>query len=368
MKNSAWWLGAWSNTIGVRFDSSIFAFEGPLLERAVAEHKILEHVNDVGAFGGDVRDFVLSLLPGDARVIRRAKEPGTRDGLAVIYAFESGVASVTTSSGGQVSFHALTLDAGLADRMRQVGASLKKPDKTGRVYMIADDGEGDLYLRSIGIGSARFQSDNYSQEAVDAYGRIVAELRSDTPKGRIAILDGPPGTGKTFFVRALIDAVKEATFVLVPPEMVKQLASPKFVPMIASYRGPFVFVIEDGDSCVRKRQDQGGGNGDADAVSAMLNLGDGIIGAALDIRIVVTTNTPRDMLDPAITREGRLLDLVSFGSFTTDRAIRLLRHLTKDGVDGSHFAGWQPTLAEIYATARVCGWKPAPVKHQEGED
>ena len=110
-----------------------------------------------------------------------------------------------------------------------------------------------------------------------------------------------------------------------------------------------VFIIEDADEVLAPRQ---GDN--MSAVSVMLNLGDGILGKLLDVRIVATTNAHRQELDEAIMRPGRLSASVAVGPVPYEKAKAIFERLAP----GKELKEKAYTLAEIYSKARDEGWEP----------
>src|SRR5690606_15176095 len=82
-------------------------------------------------------------------------------------------------------------------------------------------------------------------------------------------------------------------------------------------------------------------------ISALLNLTDGLWGAALDLRIVATTNAKSLEFDPAITRPGRMTVLETIGKLDNEHANAVYTRLTGKAIKGSG----SYTLAEVYAAA-----------------
>lgn len=247
---------------------------------------------------------------------------------------------------------------------------IKQPSYEGHVYAIASFESDKFELVSLGVGGISFEKDNYSKEVVEGFDYIVNEYSSKTPNGRIVLLEGPPGTGKTFFVRGLINAISNATFVTIPPGALSALTSPQFVPMLLQevrdndIKGPIVLIVEDADEALVVRK-----NGNLAAISAILNLGDGIFGSIFDIRIVATTNAKKVEMDEAVLREGRLCKRVEVGNLDYNQAEKLLKKLLESAKDenikpykpsfnSATFKSKGVSLAKVYATARKFGWKP----------
>lgn len=156
---------------------------------------------------------------------------------------------------------------------------------------------------------------------------VAAWAENPNPFGRIAIFAGPPGTGKSFAVRALITETEHVEWVIVPPHLVSRLAGPDMVQVLIDQRseeGPLGLIVEDADTLLRERA---AGN-DENVISQVLNLGEGIPGDIADLRIVMTTNVARLQIDKALLRKGRLFKFVQFDKLEPEHAAALYKDLT----------------------------------------
>lgn len=164
-------------------------------------------------------------------------------------------------------------------------------------------------------------------------------------------------THNTYLIRGLLNEIKNVTMVIVPSNLVAGLAQPEVIPALTNLRSnsgsrPIVFLIEDADEVVSARDGM-----NMSAVSTVLNLGDGILGSLLDIRIVCTTNAHQLDLDKAIMRPGRLSASVNVGELSMEEAQAVLTRLSPGSVLEHKNIGY--TLAEVYSLARNNGWEPA---------
>lgn len=231
----------------------------------------------------------------------------------------------------------------------------------GRAYVLMSTDEGPK-LQSIGVASVPLERDNYNPDILEDFDAVVEDLKSKDPSGRLAIFDGVPGTGKTYMIRGLLAACPDALFVLVPVALIEELAKPGMINALLETRRnkgdlPTVFLIEDADDCLGSRDAS-----NVNAVSALLNLGDGIIGALMDIRLVCTTNLKNEELDEAVTRPGRLSRKVHVGHLDRKVAENLYHKLTGEKVSINE----KLTLAQVYSLARDSGWKPVERKKTMG--
>lgn len=233
------------------------------------------------------------------------------------------------------------------------------PERTGHIYAIIRQGM-HLGLSSIGNAGIPLVEGNYTPQVMEDYKYVINDLKSESPSGRIAIMRGPAGTGKTHLIRAMLLEVTDAMFVLISPDVVTNLAGPELLPLLMSHRGgttgPIVLVLEDADKCLVARD-----NTDMNSIQALLNLGDGILGSLLDMRIVATTNADEFKMDPAILRPGRLSKMLDVNTLDLKTSALIIKRLLPDlkRLPEELTAGSKKmTLAEVYALARKLGWQP----------
>lgn len=189
---------------------------------------------------------------------------------------------------------------------------------------------------------------NYMPDVLEGYDRAVEDLNSQEPRGRLTILEGSPGTGKTHMVRALMSAAPTVMFVIVPPSMISKFTDPKMTTMLLNmgrnHQQAMCLVLEDAETCLLERTAE-----NISAISTLLNLSDGIVGSLLNLRIVATTNTAvaQSGLDKALLRKGRLSSYVKVGDLNHKQAEIAYRALTKNEKAKWTRKGATP-LADIY--------------------
>jgi hypothetical protein len=237
------------------------------------------------------------------------------------------------------------------------------PEQSGHIYVITNQGV-NLGLSSLGNASIPLIEDNYTPKVMEDYKFVIKDLQAESPSGRITIMRGAPGTGKTHLIRAMLLEVPDAMFVLISPDIVIKLAGPELLPLLLAYRGnrtgPIILVLEDADRCLVKRD-----KNNMNSIQSLLNLGDGILGSMLDLRIIATTNAHELHMEEALTRKGRLSKMLEVGPLDLVTAQNRFKSLcpNKKLPDAlippvKNKNKFEMTLADVYGLARDSGWLP----------
>ncbi len=161
----------------------------------------------------------------------------------------------------------------------------------------------------------------------------------------LSILEGPPGTGKTSYLRHIMCSLKEShRFYFIPPSAMRVLSRPDFIDFWVRERRhymdrKFVVMLEDAEESIMTR-----GRDNSEHVSAILNLSDGMLGDFFRLQIICTMNCASTEVDPALLRPGRLLHHRLFGRLDYPQARRLAESLGKKLPSVRDYS-----LAEVFA-------------------
>ena len=134
-------------------------------------------------------------------------------------------------------------------------------------------------------------------------------------KASILLLIGPPGTGKTTFIRGLLQHSNASAMVSYDAAVLEK--DYVFASFIEGDKS--VMVLEDADMFLKSRKE---GN---TMMHKFLNVGDGLV-TTRNKKLIFSTNLPsiRD-IDPALVRPGRCYDILHFSELNQEQAEKLAK-------------------------------------------
>lgn len=237
------------------------------------------------------------------------------------------------------------LDLLIEELSSKVVIDQSENDETYEIHLLHYNANTGFHFSTKDLQRQPLIDVNYTPQTVEALNHAVSCLNSNCPCGKVLIMEGCPGTGKSFAIRHIVDVTNEDVFhVIVPVNMVPQLSGPELLELLSeddiSNKKRICFIIEDSDKIITQSE--------STAISEILNFGDGIIGEVLDARIILTTNLKRGEINEALIRPGRLCSYLKFDLLQPMQAEQVYKNITGELKSFS-----APTsLASIYREAR----------------
>ena len=192
---------------------------------------------------------------------------------------------------------------------------------------------------------------NYSSGTQRALDPLMADANNVIGRGRLLLMHGPPGTGKTSALRIMALENRKSISIeyVLDPESLFGRDAAYFASVLFGdghdddETTPHVtrtLVLEDCDELLSADAKERAGQG----LARLLNLVDGLIGQGLKIAVLITTNESVGAFHPAVMRPGRCGAVVAFDLLGRDEATEWLRRH-----DESLEAPGRVSLADLFA-------------------
>ncbi|MBQ3658191.1 MAG: AAA family ATPase [Bacteroidales bacterium] len=219
---------------------------------------------------------------------------------------------------------------------------IQKQDEKKHLYFLSSS-KGNYCLRELDFPSQKNYdvSQYYNDDFKETAQRIEDFLKTD--KSGLIILHGRQGTGKTSFIRHLIDST-DKKFIYVPAEIFPGLfSSPEYsFDLMSNCLKDSVLVIEDCDKLLEDRKNNYGTI--SKGLSTILNLTDGLLGDVLHSKIICIFDNPLTQIDKSLLRKGRLVEKYEFKNLSEEKTRNLITSLYSQTPENTT----EMTLAEIF--------------------
>lgn len=242
---------------------------------------------------------------------------------------------------GSIRFYGTSVNCSeYIERIVKMIALPGKKKKAGHIHLIVQQ-RNSLDTEPFKLACPELDIEmNYGTKFAESYDTIFKSLNDhkNDERGRLLLLHGEPGTGKTTFINYLANKINRKILWL-PTMLAESITSPGFITLLMENKG-CVLIIEDAERVIG---DRNASNSSSIGVSNILNLTDGVLGDALQIHVVATFNTAKENIDKALLRSGRLIAEHKFEALPVEDTNRLIAHLGKEGTSDKPL-----TLSDIY--------------------
>jgi SpoVK/Ycf46/Vps4 family AAA+-type ATPase len=183
---------------------------------------------------------------------------------------------------------------------------------------------------------------NYGKKFLEVEKHIIERLNKND-KG-LYMFHGAPGAGKSTFLKYLTTKVNK-DFIYIPATMIESFVNNPSTLSTLLQKKNSVLILEDAEKTIVKRM---GDSYDSSAVTSLLNLSDGILGDILKCPLILTYNCPKQDIDEALRRKGRLQVDYEFGPLDIDDAKKLAKNLGFSKKEIDEHITKEMVIAEIY--------------------
>ena len=202
--------------------------------------------------------------------------------------------------------------------------------------LVARNSYGDLFKNAVDHMDRKVKWDEYAGDIKNSFSEMINNcLFYEVNEEKGVVLNGPPGSGKTFLVRSWLSENRQVHDLSLSSAALQDPVNPidgavanlEKVYDIAKMIAPTVIFFDEGDSLAPKRSATGGSPTDK-LTNKFLNLIDGEI--PLNRVFTVLTTNRLDILDPALIRSKRLKVLEVSGHLNKEDITRIIERTLED--------------------------------------
>ncbi len=202
--------------------------------------------------------------------------------------------------------------------------------------LVARNSFGNLFKKAVDRLDRQVKWDEYAGEIKNSFSEMINNcLFYGVSEEKGVVLNGPPGSGKTFLVRSWLSENKQVHDISISSSSLQDPVNPidgavanlEKVFDIAKMIAPSTVFIDEGDSLAPRRSNSGGSPSDK-LTNKFLSLIDGEV--PLNRVFTVLTTNRLDILDPALIRSKRLKVLEISGHLSKEDITLIIERTLED--------------------------------------
>ena len=174
---------------------------------------------------------------------------------------------------------------------------------------------------------------NYNNDFIASNKKIQQFLKNDNDSG-LVILNGKTGTGKTSYIKYLINKVNKK-FIFLPQGMFEVLSDANFFLFLSEHKNT-ILILEDCDELLLNSSKR-------NPLSSFLNLSEGLFSEIYKYKIICSLNAASKQINRNIIKKSRLIIKYEFNELDTIKAQKLINQLGKKEIINKPML-----LSEIY--------------------
>jgi len=174
----------------------------------------------------------------------------------------------------------------------------------GGNYFIQDE-----ELKRIDIDVEKTYNDDIPLKAFDDF------IKNES--SGLALLYGEPGTGKTTFIKYLMQKYDDQQFCILDSNLLYNITAHSLLDVFVKNKD-MIYILEDCEKLLVSRE-----NETNPIIATFLNMSDGILASLIKCKFICTFNTDLDNIDDAIKRKGRMKLKYEFKKLNSEKVSKL---------------------------------------------